>query len=132
MRGATARFALLTSCPSRPNPYKITKEIILKHDQDINLVSSKTDFGEHADGLFMKRSQEISTSFLDQLKDERNNSLGQREGEFMKVASIPVVVAEKWRSEGFDITDPNTDVKEVLRRLRAENLDAFITTDKVV
>lgn len=50
----------------------------------------------------------------------------------MKVASIPVVVAEKWRSEGFDITDPNTDVKEVLRRLRAENLDAFITTDKAI
>ena len=50
----------------------------------------------------------------------------------MKVASIPVVVVEKWQKEGFDIMDPNTDIKEVLRRLHAENLDAFITTDKVV
>ena len=100
--------------------------------QDTNLVGSKVDFGEHADGLFIKKSQDISQSFIDSLKEHRNSSLGQREGEFMKVASIPVVVAEKWKKEGFDIMDPNTDIKEVLRRLHAENLDAFITTDKVV
>ena len=102
------------------------------NDQDINLVGSTTDFGADADGLFMKTSQNISTKFLDALKDERNNSMNQREGEFMKVASIPIAVADAWKRDGFDITDPNTDVREVMRRLRAENLDAFITTDKAV
>ena len=100
--------------------------------QDVSLVGSTTDFGEDADGLFMKNSQNISTKFVDALKEERNNSMNQREGEFMRVASIPVVVAEAWKRDGFDITDRNTDVKEVIRRLKAENLDAFLTTDKVV
>tara|TARA_Y100000996_G_C22100312_1_gene469553 strand:- start:182 stop:493 length:312 start_codon:yes stop_codon:yes gene_type:complete len=102
------------------------------NDQDINLVGTKADFGEHADGLFIKKSQDISTNFLDRLKEQRNASLDQREGEFMKVASIPVVIVEKWQKEGFDILDPNTNPKEVIRRLKEENLDAFITTDKVV
>ena len=101
-------------------------------NHDTKLIGTTTNFGEDADGLFVKNSQNISTKFLDALKDERNNSMNQREGEFMKVASIPVVVAEAWKKDGFDITDPNTNVKEVLRRLRAENLDAFITTDKAV
>lgn len=105
---------------------------MILNNRDINLVGTTTDFGADADGLFMKSSQNISTKFVDALKEQRNNSMNQREGEFMKVASIPVVVAEAWKRDGFDITDPNTDVKEVMRRLRAENLDAFITTDKVV
>tara|TARA_B100000073_G_scaffold330804_1_gene319584 strand:+ start:426 stop:737 length:312 start_codon:yes stop_codon:yes gene_type:complete len=102
------------------------------NDQDINLVGTKADFGEHADGLFIKKSQDIPTNFLDRLKEQRNTSLDQREGEFMKVASIPVVIVEKWQKEGFDILDPNTNPKEVIRRLKEENLDAFITTDKAV
>ena len=123
-------FALLTAAP-HVHSLQNTKEIIL-NKQDVNLVGSTTDFGADADGLFMKTSQNISTKFLDALKDERNNSMNQREGEFMKVASIPVAVAEAWKRDGFDITDPNTDVREVMRRLRAENLDAFITTDKAI
>ena len=101
-------------------------------DKQPTLVGVDTEFGANADGLFIKKSQDISQSFIDSLKEHRNSSLGQREGEFMKVASIPVVVVEKWQKEGFDIMDPNTDIKEVLRRLHAENLDAFITTDKAV
>ena len=46
-----------------------------------------------------------------------------------RVASIPVAVVEKWMREGRDFN--NASVKEILGWLKAENLDAFITSDKV-
>ena len=48
----------------------------------------------------------------------------------MKVASIPVAVADKWMREGFNIY--HASGKEILKRLRDENLDAFITTKKSI
>ena len=96
------------------------------------LVGVTTDFGENADGLYIKRSQDIPQHLLDDIKDQRNNSTSRREGEFMRVASIPAVVAEKWMREGFNILDPNVNGKEIVRRLKAENLDAFLTTDKSI
>ena len=100
--------------------------------QDTNLVGTKVDFGEHADGLFIKKSQDIPQHLLDDLKDQRNQSTTRREGEFMKVASIPTVIVEKWLKEGFNILDPNVNGKEIVRRLKAENLDAFLATDKEI
>lgn len=83
-------------------------------------------------GLSIKREQHLSDDFLDTLKQERNNSSETREGEFMKVASIPTVVVEKWISEGFNILDGSKTPSEIVKRLKAENLDAFITTEKSV
>jgi hypothetical protein len=34
--------------------------------------------------------------------------------------------------EGFNIYDPNVNGKEIIKRLKAENLDGFLTTDKSV
>jgi hypothetical protein len=96
------------------------------------LVGVTTDFGENADGLYLKRSQEIPQHLLDDLKQQRDDSTSRREGEFMRVASIPTVVVEKWMREGFNILDPNVNGKEIVRRLKAENLDAFLTTDKSI
>jgi hypothetical protein len=51
----------------------------------------------------------------------------------MRVASIPTVVVEKWRREGFDImSDRNITGAEIVSRLKAENLDGFLTTDKSI
>ena len=97
---------------------------------DTKLVGVSTDFGENADGLFIKHSQEIPKHFLDDLKDQRDTSTSRKEGEFMRVASIPTVVVEKWMREGFDIFDPNVNGKEIIKRLKTENLDAFLTTEK--
>jgi hypothetical protein len=70
---------------------------------------------------------------MDGLKRERDASRGQREGNFMRVASIPTVVVEKWRREGFDImSDRNITGAEIVSRLKAENLDGFLTTDKSI
>jgi hypothetical protein len=96
------------------------------------LVGVTTEFGENADGLFIKKSQDIPQHLLDDLKDQRNQSTTRREGEFMKVASIPTVIVEKWLKEGFNILDPNVNGKEIVRRLKAENLDAFLATDKEI
>lgn len=102
------------------------------NDNAPNLVGVTTGYGENADGLFRKHTQNISQAFLDNIKDVRNETSGKPAGEFMRVASIPTVVVEKWLREGFDVFDPNVNGKDILKRLHAENLDAFITTDKSI
>ena len=97
-----------------------------------HLVGVTADFGENADGLFVKKSQDIPQHLLDDIADHRKESRGKREGNFMKVASIPTVIIEKWMSEGFNIFDQNINGKDIVKRLKAENLDAFLTTDKSI
>ena len=53
-------------------------------------------------------------------------------GDYHRVASIPVVVVEKWMREGFNIWDKNVKASEVVARLKSENLDAFLTTTKSI
>ena len=96
------------------------------------LVGVTTDFGQNADGLFIQRSQEIPQHLLDDIAEQRNQSTSRREGNFMKVASIPTVIVEKWMSEGFNIFDPNVNGREIVKRLKAENLEAFLTTEKSI
>ena len=103
----------------------------MTHD-DTNLIGINTQFIQDGDTVVRKHTQEIPTQFVDQLKAERDNSSSVREGEFMKVASIPTVIVEKWMREGFNIFDKNINGKEIVKRLKAENLDAFLTTDKRV
>jgi len=91
-----------------------------------------TNYDQDSDGVFRKHTQHISQEFLDGLKEQRNASLDQREGEFMRVASIPVVVVEKWMREGFDLFSGQHSAHEIVRKLKEENLEAFLTTDKRV
>ena len=103
-------------------------------NHDTNLLGVNTAYiEEDADSITRKHSQHIPQWHLDNLKEQRNRSTEQREGEFMRVASIPVVVIEKWMREGFDVlSDRNITGKDILKRLKSENLDAFITTDKSI
>ena len=50
------------------------------------------------------------------------------EGEFMRAASIPVAVHEQWLREGFDLYQATGP--EIIKRLRDQNLDYFIATEK--
>ena len=96
----------------------------------LNLIGINTEYKDEVDGLVQKRTQELPQEFLDSLKERRNESTRQREREHMHVASIPVIVIEQWLREGFkywEATGP-----EIVKRLREQNLDAFITTDKRV
>ena len=98
----------------------------------VDLVGIDTQYGCDVGGVFRKHTQEISDDFLTSLKEQRNASKDQREGEFMRVASIPVVVVEKWMREGFDVMSGKHSAAEIVKRLKQENLHAFLTTDKSV
>lgn len=98
--------------------------------KDINLLGVHTNFVEDSSGLLAKHSQEIPDWYLSDLKYIRDSSLEAKEGETMRVASIPVAVVEQWQREGFDIYDKNITPREILTRLRNQDLDAFITTKK--
>ncbi len=97
------------------------------------LIEPKYDFhtgdSEHRK-LVIQRTQEIPSSFLDELRDERLHSDAAPIGNFMRVASIPTVVVEKWLREGFDIHKESA--KAIVARLRAEDLSAFLTTSRRV
>lgn len=99
---------------------------------NIKLQGVQHDFHVDSGGLFNKRTQEIPQSFLDSLKEQRINSTNQKEGDYMRVASIPTVIVEKWMKEGFNIFDRNVDGKDIVKRLKAEGLDAFLTTEKSI
>lgn len=90
----------------------------------------KVDFDENTDGLVIQKSQNITQEYLDSLKEARFESKNRPTGEYMRVASIPVVVIEKWMREGFDFY--NEPASKIVAKLKAEHLDAFLTTDKAI
>ena len=95
------------------------------------LINPEVSFHEDSDEkLVVKKEQQIPQSFLDRLKESRDESANNRMGDYHRVASIPTVVVEKWMREGFNIWDKNVTAKEIVARLKLENLDAFLTTTK--
>lgn len=95
------------------------------------LIGTTEEFHCDADGLSLKHAQHIPSSFLSQLAESRDASRAPA-GEHHRIASIPVAVVEKWLAEGFDISQQDVTAAEIIARLKAENLDAFITTTKNV
>ena len=93
-----------------------------------NLLGVETDYIQEGDRVTRKHTQVITQNFLDDLKDARNQSKSRREGEFMRVASIPTAVVEQWMREGFNIYEASGP--EIVKRLKAQNLDAFFATEK--
>lgn len=96
----------------------------------MQLVTSQVNFDENSEGLVIEHSQFIDPSYLDSLKTQRADSKSGREGEFMQVASIPVVIVEKWEREGFDFW--NAPARQIVAKLKTEGLDYFLTTEKQV
>ncbi|MDC0134479.1 hypothetical protein OAI36_00330 [Alphaproteobacteria bacterium] len=102
-----------------------------KDRQGNNIINVNTDFITSVGEDARKHSQDIPNWHLDNLKEQRLNSTSKKEGEFMKVASIPTAVIEKWMREGFNVmTDKNITAKQIVNKLKNENLDAFLTTEK--
>lgn len=96
----------------------------------INLIGIENDFEEQAGNLVRRDSQYISQQFLDDVKDKRDNSTKQLEGNYQHVASIPVIFVEKWQKEGFDIMDGSIPFKDIVKKLKSEDLGAFMATEK--
>src|SRR4051812_9983217 len=80
------------------------------------------------DELAIKRSQEIPDDYLSSLRAEKLDSKSVRAGEFHRVGVVPVALVEQWQAEGYDVY--KQPVEETLKRLRAAQLDAFITSNK--
>lgn len=95
-----------------------------------DLTQSNTDFIFELGDVTRKHTQNISQKFMDDLKDARNESTSNPMGEFHRVASIPTVIVEKWMREGFDLWEHTG--KEIVARLKKENLDMFMATDRKV
>jgi len=94
------------------------------------LIHNEANFIQEHGELIQKNTQHISQSFLDDLKDARNQSSSKPTGDMMRVATIPTAVVEKWMREGFNIWE--AEGSEIVRKLKNEDLDMFLTTDKRV
>lgn len=95
-----------------------------------NIHDLKVDFDENQDGLIIQKSQNITQEYLDSLKEHRFESKRRPSGDYLRVASIPVVVIEKWMREGFDFY--NEPASKIVAKLKADGLDGLLTTDKQV
>lgn len=93
------------------------------------LNESASIFRENAlDGLHIEHVQDIPQEFVSQLKGMKADSGSVREKEFMHVASIPEVIHLKWLKEGYDCT--KEPIRETVKKLHREGLDAFHVTNK--
>ena len=101
-------------------------------DKKTNLNGVGQQFDMDSGGLFLRNTQHITDDFLTNIKEQRNASKEKREGDYMRVASIPTIIVEKWMAEGFNIMSGEHTAAEIVKRLKAENLEAFLTTEKSV
>lgn len=92
------------------------------------LIASDFNVGENADGTFIEQYQEIPQWWIDNIQAAKVDTKHSRAGEYHRAASIPQVVVDKWLSEGYDVF--KEPVAKTLAKLRSENLDYFITTEK--
>lgn len=105
--------------------------IVMQTNTDPNkFIDAGYDFHENSEGLVIEKYQEIPQAFIDDLRAEKANSMSVREGEYMRVASIPVAVIEHWTATGFDFW--NASAREIVARLKSDHLDDFLTTNKQV
>lgn len=96
----------------------------------MQLIDQKISLHDTDNGLVIERSQYIDPTYLATLRAQRDASMSTREGEFMRVCSVPVALAEKWLAKGFDVY--RESAKAIVARLKAENCEAFLTTNKQV
>jgi NMD protein affecting ribosome stability and mRNA decay len=85
---------------------------------------------ETTDGHIITCNQVITDEFLETLKQERFESMNVREREHQRVASIPVVLIDKWIKDGFDFW--NESNAKIVAKLKHEGLDYFVTTAKAI
>lgn len=92
------------------------------------MITSQNRVGTNADGVYIQTYQEIPKEFLDELAEHRKASSERRTQNFERVASVPAIFVKKWLDEGFNIY--REPVKAVVRRLKQQGLDGFLTTER--
>lgn len=91
-------------------------------------IDGKMNVVQDADGLYRTNTQHIPDSFLQDLKDQRAAGGYSHSGEMLKMASIPVVVAEQMMKEGIDVY--KAPVRDIIKWLKLNDMGHFLTTDK--
>jgi hypothetical protein len=82
-------------------------------------------------GLIIRKDQVITPEFLAECAEKRNST--ERTGWLHEVAEVPTMLVEVWARQGFDIVnDRNIKARDIVKRLKAEGLDDFLTTNKRV
>ena len=99
----------------------------MKKIEDVNW-----QLGHNSDGLFVKKQQNIPSEFLSANKAQRIDSSNSKMGNYHRIASIPVIVADKWMREGFNIYDGSVTPQEIIKKLKTENLEGFLTSNKSI
>jgi len=80
----------------------------------------------------VERTQHIPEEFIRGMREEYDDSMNAKvlpDGSH-RVARIPTAVVEKWLMEGFNIYEHSH--RDIIKRLREEHLDYFITTKKAL
>jgi hypothetical protein len=95
-----------------------------------HLINQSYNISENTDGHIIERVQQIPDGFMERLKQERNASGSVREGEMMRVASIPTSLVEAWISQGFPFYEMT--VKQIVAKLKADGLEYFLATEKAL
>lgn len=95
------------------------------------MIDPLSSFQETEEGLLVSHKQEIPQTFIDECSDWRKaQGRMSRTKEHHKVADIPVIFVHKWLQEGFNIyQEPLT---AIVKKLKREGLDHFLTTEKRV
>jgi hypothetical protein len=94
----------------------------------VDLIDPSWSLQGSDDNLVVKQDQVVGSSFLSRIADLRTSAANSRAGELMEVADIPVAVVEQWEREGFKLQEQTP--RSIVARLKAENLDYFISTHK--
>lgn len=102
---------------------------LIGNDSQPALLGVEHDFVSTAANFAVRRQQVITDEHLDALAESRLESSAPAR-EFHRVASIPVAVVEQWMTEGFNVFQ--APAREIVARLAAQDLGAFVTTNKTV
>ena len=98
----------------------------------VDLVGIDTQYGCDVGGVFRKHSQVISDDFLTGLKEQRNASKEKREGELHARRLYPDRRGREVDARRLQHHVGEHSAAEIVKRLKQENLDAFLTTEKSV
>jgi hypothetical protein len=96
----------------------------------IDLIDANTTIGANCDGLFEHHTQVITDDLMEELKSERMaRSAVQKTSEYARAASVPTFIVELWNRQGYDFW--RMSAKEIVAKLNADNLGAFVTARSV-
>lgn len=96
-------------------------------DVNTNIGFTEDKFG-HVDSAILEQTQYISDDFLRRQADMREWSKHNDAGEYHEVAAVPMAKILEWQRQGFDAMQ--APVKEVVQRLKAEELAYLLSTSK--